>query len=88
MTVKTIGDRSRDGLLEIVDTNCPALGKLRVTVRETMGGNCLSRGFPMDKARYLAKGTMYPSTGRKATVVNRFIYHGCEHVTFLVENNI
>jgi len=76
---KTIGDRSRDGLLEIMDTSTSNEGIHRVTIRETVGGNCLIGGFPESKARALAKATM--KGANRTSIVNRFTYHTCQYVT-------
>ena len=84
MHVKRVGSRSRDDLLEIVDINIPAIGKCNVTIRETMGGNCIIGGFPLQRARTLAKGTMYPFKGRRTKIINQFTFQGCEHVTLQV----
>lgn len=87
---KSIGDRSPDGLLEIVDTNWDSNGTLRVTVRETMGHDCIIGGFPLRRARTLARAAL-PEYRKGQTlssrVVNRFTANGCEHVTFAVSRN-
>lgn len=84
----TIGDRTRDGLLEIVDTNWNGDGTLFVTVREMVGHNCLAGGFPVERARRLARrALMHPDKTRSSRVVKRFTAGGCEHVTFAVSRN-
>jgi hypothetical protein len=88
---KTIGDRSRDGLLEIVDTNWDFNGTLRVTVRETIGGrggphDCgWVGGLPIRRMRTLARSAlMHPEKTRSCREVNRFYDEGTWKVTFAV----
>lgn len=82
----TIGDRSRDGLLEIVATSWDHNGTLRVTVREMIGGpNAWTGGLPLARMRRLAHRALpYPHLTRSSRVVNRFTAATCEHVTFAV----
>ena len=84
---KSIGDRSPDGLLEIVDTSWNHNGTLLVTVRETMGHDCIVGGFPIRRARTLARGALpeyYKGQTRSSRVIKRFTDGTCEYVTFAV----
>lgn len=81
----TIGDRTRDGLLEITDTSWDYNGTLRVTVRELIGSGGWVDGFPVARARRLARRALqHPETIRSSRVVRRWHHAGCEHVTFAV----
>lgn len=83
--ILTIGDMSRDGLLQIMDTSWDGNGTLRVTVRELIGHDCWIGGLPLRRMRTLARrALMYPYTIKSSRVVNRFTYNGCDHVTFAV----
>jgi hypothetical protein len=87
---KEIGDTSRDGLLRIVETIWDHNGGLHVTIEETMGGHCLIGGFPIRRARTLARSALpeyYKGQTRKSPVINRWYDQGCEKVTFLVSRN-
>lgn len=90
-TVATIGDRSRDGLLEIVDTNWNSNGTLFVTVRELIGGAAVAwpgGRLPIERMRRLARrALMYPEKTRSSAVVRTFYAEGCHHVTFAVSRN-
>lgn len=81
----TIGDRSKDGLLEITDTRWDSNGTLFVTVRELIGTGCWIGGLPISRMRALARRTLSPRVlTRSSRVVRRWEYQGCEHVTFAV----
>lgn len=81
----TIGDRSPDGVLEIVDTNWDSNGTLRVTVRELMGHGCWAGGLPVRRMRTLAKRALsHPEHTRSARVIRTFTDGGCDYVTFAV----
>lgn len=84
----TIGDRSRDGLLEITDTRWDSNGTMFVTVRELIGHNSWIGGVPIERMRRLARrALMYPEQTRSSRVVNRFTSGDCDHVTFAVSRN-
>lgn len=86
MTLK-IGDTTRDGLFQIVDTNWNHDGGLRVTVREMIGGGGLDMpdAEMVKRMRALARRAAdHPEKTRSARVVNRFIGGGCIHITFNV----
>lgn len=78
-----ISDRSSDGLLEITDTGRDRFGSVLVTVRELIGNNCWVGGFPLRRARRLARRAVEGNIS-SCRVINRFAYGGCDHVTFLV----
>ena len=83
--MKDIGDYSRDGLLQITDTRWDRNGTLFVTVRETMGGNCLIGGFPIKRGRTLARSALqYPEHTKSSRVTNRFKDGPCDAVTYAV----
>lgn len=80
-----IGDRSKDGLLEITDTSWDNNGTLKVTVRELIGHNSWVGGIPIERMRRLARrALMYPEKTRSSRVFNQFTSGGCDHVTFAV----
>lgn len=80
----TIGDRTKDGLIEITDTNWAGYSLMRVTVRELIGSKCWDK-FPLRRMRALAsRAYPAPFTVRTARVVNRFASGGSDHVTFLL----
>jgi hypothetical protein len=84
MSTLTIHDRTRDGLLEITDTNWDSNGTLRVTVRELLGGGW-DGGLPIERMRRLARRALdHPERTRSSRVVHHFYEGGCEHVTFAV----
>lgn len=83
MTTPTIGDFSRDGLLQIVDTSPQSDTCLRVTVREMIGGaDGWVGGLPVGRMRRLAKTAYRGATG--SHLVRRFHASGCDYVTFAV----
>ena len=85
MSVLKIGEGSRDGVIQIVDTSWNSNGVLRVTVRELMGHNCwtISHEQLTRKMRDVAKrAIMYPEKTRSAKKVNEFVHGGCQHMTF------
>lgn len=91
--VATIGDTSPDGLVQITDTRWDSNGTMFVTVREMIGSGCWdpsvsnldSHGFPLNKARRLARRALaHPEKTRSARVVRRFKDGGCDWVTFAV----
>lgn len=85
MAKLNIGDRSRDGLLEIVDTNWDYNGTLRVTVRELIGHNCWIGGLPIHRMRRLARRAIdHPDQTRSSRVIRKWVYRGCDYVTFAV----
>lgn len=72
--VLEIGDYSRDGLLQIADTNWDSNGTLRVTVRELIGGGDSGwiGGMPIRRMRNLARrAIMYPENTRSSRVVSK-----------------
>jgi hypothetical protein len=84
-TTKTIGDRSRDGLLEITDTRWDHNGTMFVTVREVIGSGCWIGGLPLARMRRLARTAIsHPDKTRSSRVVGRSAYYGCDQVTFAV----
>ncbi len=81
----TIGDRTRDGLLEITDTRWDSNGTLFVTVRELIGTGCWTGGLPIARMRRLARRALaHPDKTRSSRVVRRWSAQGCDHVTFAV----
>ena len=83
--ILTIGDTSRDGLLEIADTNWNSNGVLNVTIREKIGHDCWIGGLPIQRMRALARrAIMYPEKTRSSRVVRTFVSGGCDYVTFAV----
>lgn len=85
--VLTIGDCSRDGLLQIADTNWDGNGTLRVTVRELIGGGDAGwiGGMPIERMRRLARrALMYPEKTRSSRVIRKFVAEGSGHITFAV----
>lgn len=86
--VLTIGDRSRDGLLEIADTSWDSNGTMFVTVRELIGGRTGWRdGLPIERMRRLARRAIHhPEQTRSSRVVRKEYApsQGCWFVTFAV----
>lgn len=84
-----IHDQSRDGLLQITDTNWDYNGTLRVTVRELVGGrDSWPNGLPIAAMRRLARRAIaHPELTRTSRVVNTFYDQGCYSVTFAVSRN-
>ena len=81
----TIGDRDREGLLEIVDTNWDHNGTLRVTVRELIGHNCWVGGLPIRRMRSLARRAIdHPELTKSSRVIRQFTSQGSDYVTFLI----
>jgi hypothetical protein len=81
----TIGDYSRNGLLQIVDTQWDSNGTLLVTVRELIGDRVLVDATSIERMRRLARrALMYPEKTRSSRVVRTFYADGCTHVTFAV----
>lgn len=81
----TIGDRTRDGLLEIADTSWDHNGTLNVTVRELIGSGGWIGGLPIERMRRLARRALqHPDTIRSSRVVRRSRAYGCDYVTFAV----
>jgi hypothetical protein len=91
MKALEIGATSRDGLLEITDTNWDSNGTMRVTVRELVGGyNSWAQGLPIRRMRALARRALpeyYQGQTRKSPEVNRVYSQGCWHITFAVSRN-
>jgi len=82
---KAIGDTSRDGTLQIMDTNWDSNGTLEVTVRDSVGAGNRIGGLNIPAMRRLARtALMYPEKTRSARVTNRFVADGCIHITFAV----
>jgi hypothetical protein len=87
-TVLTIGDVSRNGLLQIVDTSWDSNGTLFVTVRELIGDRVLVPATSIERMRRLARrALMYPELTRSSRVTRKFYADGCTHVTFAVSRN-
>lgn len=91
---KTIGDYSRDGLLQITDTNWDSNGTLTVTVREMIGQYWEDYGHNLDstirRARTLARSALPEYTKgqtRSSRVVRKWHANGQSHVTFAVSRN-
>lgn len=89
MSTLTIGDRSRDGMLEIVDTQWDHNGTLRVTVREMLGrgpaGGTPAADLPIRVMRDLAKRALeHPEHTRSARLVRTFFADGQGFATFAV----
>lgn len=83
--VLTIGDRSRDGLLEIADTRWDHNGTMFVTVRELIGTGCWVGGLPIERMRRLARRAIHhPDRTRSSRVVRQHSHDGCDYVTFAV----
>lgn len=88
-----IGDRSRDGLLEITGTSWDGYGTLTVTVRELVGQPWESYpgdGLVIRRARTLARSALpehYDGETRKSPEVRRWWADGCSHITFAVSRN-
>lgn len=87
-----IGDMSRDGLLQITDTNWDHNGTLKVTVREMIGQRWEDypggRNNVIRRARTLARrALMYPEKTRSSEVVRTWFAEGSSHVTFAVSRN-
>lgn len=86
-TVLTIGDRSRDNLLELADTSWDHNGTLTVTVRELVGDHCHSWSKPqmIRKMRDFARRAMpHPEHTRSARLVRTFYAESCDYATFAV----
>lgn len=83
-----IGDRSRDGLLEITDTRWDGNGTMYVTVREMIGGMdgwAIPERLVISRMRTLARRAIHhPHTTRSSAVVHRFTGNRCAYVTFAV----
>lgn len=80
--VLEIGDLSRNGLYQIVDTNWDCNGTLRVTVRELIGERSIN-AVALRAMRDLARrALMYPEKTRSVRVVRQFFADGSTHVTF------
>jgi hypothetical protein len=86
--ILTIGDTTRDGLLQITDTRWDNNGTLFVTVREMIGGGDSGwiGGMPTERMRRLARrALMYPDKTRSSRVVNRVSpRHDSGYITFAV----
>lgn len=88
MAIPTIGDRTRDGLLEIADTRWDFNGTLFVTVRELIGTGCWIGGLPVAKMRRFARRAIHhPELTQSSKVTNQFSSGGCDYVTFAVSRN-
>lgn len=86
----TVGDVSRDGMFQIVDTSWDSNGTLRVTVRERMGTGSWVGGVPIRRMRTLARRALpeyHKGQTRSSRVVRRFTADGCSYVTFAVSRN-
>lgn len=87
-----IGDTSRDGLLQITDTNWNHNGTLRVTVREMIGQRWEEypggRNNVIRRARTLARRALpHPERTRSSKVIRTWVAEGESHVTFAVSRN-
>lgn len=83
--VLTIGDRSRDGLLEITDTRWDRNGTLFVTVRELIGSGCWVGGLPVDRMRRLARRAIdNPERTRSSRALRTWSAQDSDHITFAV----
>lgn len=85
----TIGDTTRDGLLQIVDTNWHDGGTndMRITVRELIGGGDAGwiGGMPIERMRRLARRAYpYPDQIAATRIVQRGVWSSCGHITFLI----
>lgn len=81
----TIGDRTRDGLLEITDTRWDSNGTMFVTVRELIGSGCWVGGLPIDRMRRLARRAIaHPEKTRSSRLVRQWSAQGSDHATFAV----
>lgn len=83
-----LGDLSRDGLLQIMDTSWDSNGTLTVTVRERIGG-FNAWGIPerlvIERMRRLARRCiMYPEKTRSSRLIRKFHADGCGYATFAV----
>lgn len=80
---KTIGDFSRDGLAQIVDTSWDSNGTMKVTVREMIGQpidpNMLAR------MRRLARSAIsHPELTRQSRAGRAYFTEGSYRITFYV----
>lgn len=83
--IAEIGDGTPDGMLVIADTAWDSNGTLRVTVRLLGRGSDFVGGFPLRRARRLARrAIMHPEKTRSARVLRTFTAGGCDFVTFAV----
>ena len=82
-----IGDYSRNGMYQIVDTSWDSNGTLRVTVRELYGLSMVGPGMIVAMRRLARRALMYPEKTRSSRVVREFHADGCTHVTFAVSRN-
>lgn len=91
---KTIGDYSRDGLLQITDTNWDSNGTMTVTIREMIGQHW--EDYPQEnnnvirRARTLARSALPEYTKgqtRSSRVVRKWYANGQSHITFAVSRN-
>ena len=85
----TIGDTTRDGLLQITDTTWDGNGTMRVTVREMIGGPGWSWILPepvvRERARRLARRAIHhPDQTRGARTLRHWYAEGTYHWTFAV----
>ena len=82
---RLIGEGTRDGLLVIADTSWDHNGTTRVTVRLLGKGSDFVGGFPIRRARTLARSvSSHPERTRSSRVIARFTHGGCDYVTFAV----
>ena len=80
-----IGDRSEDGLLEIVDTRWDGNGTMFVSVRMLGRAEDFTHGFPVRRARTLARRALsLPENTRSSRVTRRWTYGACDYATFAV----
>lgn len=82
-----IGDRTRNGLYEITDTNWDHNGTLRVTVRELIGERELSPARIRAMRDLARRALPYPEKTRSAKCVRTWYAQGCSHATFWVSRN-
>lgn len=83
---RTIGDRSRNGLYEITDTNWDHNGTLRVTVRELIGEPVYRLDAKRIRAmRDLARQAIdHPDKTRSARLIRTWYAQGGSHAAFAV----
>lgn len=85
----TIGDKSADGLLQIVDTSWAADGSMHVTVRELIGGFqgwALPERLVIERMRRHARkaAALRPETIKSSRLVRKFYAESCHYATFAI----
>lgn len=85
-----IGDFSRDGLLQLVDTHWDSNGTLTVSVREMVGGFdswIIGKPGVIRKMRRFAKRALpeyYPGQTKHCRLIRTYDFGGCDAATFAV----